>query len=175
MLLVGGSGVGAGRRLLDVCVELGRELLMGVMHASLVGSLLELLGRQRAEGADLSWTLNGVEMSFCSRWRDGFGMGKQTDVVVSCSWTLELGLLVARCRWVSPAGGLDVGASAVGKADRDGAVGVNGKNGKRRWCGCWRRTGGRADGRCWPACLLPCVAVVLTVVARDGWWQGRAD
>ncbi|KAL6004746.1 hypothetical protein ACLOJK_005302 [Asimina triloba] len=135
-------------RLLDVCVELGRELLMGVMHAGLVGSLLELLGRQRAEGADLPWTLNG---------RDGFGKGKRTDVVVSCSWTLELGLLVARCRWVSPAGGLDVGASAVGKADRDGAVGVNGKNGKRRWC------------------LLPCVAVVLAVIARDGWWQGRAD
>ncbi|KAL5979857.1 hypothetical protein ACLOJK_038970 [Asimina triloba] len=102
---------------------------MGVMHAGLVGSLLELLGRQRAEGADLPWTLNGAEMGFCSRWRDGFG-----------------------------------------KADRDGAVGVNGKNGKRRWCGCWRRTGGRADGRCWP-----CVAVVLAVVARDGWWQGRAD
>ncbi|KAL6001065.1 hypothetical protein ACLOJK_006792, partial [Asimina triloba] len=26
--------------------------------------------------------------------------GGRADVVVTCSWTLELGLLVARCRWV---------------------------------------------------------------------------
>ncbi|KAL5988865.1 hypothetical protein ACLOJK_026967, partial [Asimina triloba] len=31
----------------------GRWLLVGVMHAGLVGSLLELLGRRWAKGADL--------------------------------------------------------------------------------------------------------------------------
>ncbi|KAL5980014.1 hypothetical protein ACLOJK_039126 [Asimina triloba] len=111
------------------------------------------------------------------------------NVAVSCPWTLELGLLVARCRWVSPAGGLDVGASAVGKADRDGAVGVNGKNGKRRWCGCWRRTGGEMEwvaGGCWivvergqrRSCWLRRLGGELLVVA-DGqiWLEGveRAD
>ncbi|KAL6001344.1 hypothetical protein ACLOJK_007078 [Asimina triloba] len=53
----------------------GRWLLVGVMHAGLVGSLQELFGRRRVEEADLPRTLNGVEMGFCLRrmkiWMEG--------------------------------------------------------------------------------------------------------
>ncbi|KAL5989923.1 hypothetical protein ACLOJK_010818 [Asimina triloba] len=38
--------------------------------------------------------------------------------------------------------GLDDGASAAGKGDRDGAVGSNGENGRRRWCGYWTASDG---------------------------------